>query len=85
MLRSRKVSGRRQERMSPDPEGTVTVRGNGIDRGQTQWPTSLLDVVPWDVDGMRGVSMDFAHMGSGPQVCIGCPRPPNIGSPPYRL
>lgn len=64
VFRSRKVSGRRHERISPAPVGTVAVRGSGIDKGQTQWPTSLLDVVPCDGDGSRGVSIDFAHMGT---------------------
>jgi len=63
VLRSRKVSGRRKERISPDPVGATTVRGSGIDRGQTQWPKSLLDVVPCEGDSIRGVSNDFAHMG----------------------
>ncbi len=63
VFRSRKVSGSRHGRISPAPKGTVTVRGRGIERRHTQCPSNLLDAVPSESDGIRGVSIDFAQMG----------------------
>lgn len=63
VFRSRKVSGSRHGRISPEPKGTVTIRGRGIESCHTQCPSSLLEAVPSEGDGIRGVSIDFAQMG----------------------
>jgi hypothetical protein len=62
--RSKNVSGRRYFRTdSPWREGRETSVGNGMEKGHSQCPTSLLPDVPGDgEDIILGRSADFAHI-----------------------
>lgn len=60
---SKKVSGKRNERIFPAPVGASTVLEMGIDRGQTQCPINLLLRTPTEGEGARGLSGDLAQMG----------------------
>ena len=50
--------------MEPVGHGTVTTPGSDIDKGHSQFPSSLLPDVPSDDEDNRGTSADFAHMDS---------------------
>jgi len=61
--RSKKVSGSRKQRISPDPAETEAVLASAIESGQTQCPSNLLLDAPSEGEGTRGASGDFDQMG----------------------